>query len=220
MELSTLPIVPLSAVLLPGSTMSMRMFEDRYLRLLADRATDQPAFAVALIISGNEVNDEPVFHQVATTARVQKINDLSNRAVDLVIVGEERVSLTEVSWERGYAVAAATDLPDVEFDVQSGSEQAIGLFRSYARLLRIAEPLFGGKLNIPILPINPVQNSYELARWLPLTSAEHQQLLETSDPLARMDTIAWFINRERRLLTRGGVAAFPLPNPGARFGLN
>lgn len=220
MGLSTLPIVPLSAVLLPGSTMSMRMFEDRYLRLLADRATDEPAFAVALIISGNEVNDQPVFHHVATTARVQKINDLSNNGVDLLIGGETRVSLSDISWDRGYAEATVTDAPDVAFDVQSGNERAMSNFQSYARLLRTAEPLFGGKLNMPILPINPARNSYELARWLPLTGIEQQRLLEITDPITRLDTIAWFIKREQRLLTRGGVAAFPLPHPGARFGLN
>lgn len=200
--------------------MSLRMFEERYLRMLADRAATEPAFAVSLIISGNEVADQPSVRAVGTTARLVTINAIADHVVELVVAGQERVALGDVSWEQGYATADGVPLVDLPFDEERGQALAEQQYREYGRLLRLAGPLFSGTITLPVLPIDPARNAYELARWLPVTTAEQQHLLEIVDPIERLEWVGWIIRRERRLLTRGGVAAYPLPHPGARFGLN
>jgi uncharacterized protein len=219
-EVTTIPVLPLNAVLLPGTSMSLRIFEDRYLRLLADRATTDVIFSVARIISGSEVGDQPSFRTVATSARLATINAVSDKLIEIVISGEQRVELTNVDWSRGYATADTVDLPDLPCDENATLVAAGQQVKAFSRLLQLASKFIRGDFPLPITSIDPSATSYDLARWLPLTVDEQQHLLEERDPAARLEYVGRIIHRERRLITRGGVAAFPLPNPGARFGVN
>ncbi len=220
MAVTTIPVLPLNAVLLPGTSMSLRIFEERYLRLLADRATDDVVFSVAQISHGSEVGDQPEFHPIGTTARLATINAISKRLIEIVVTGGERVSLTDTDWSHGYAVANTTTLPDLPSDETATLAEAGRQVKAFGRLLRLASQFIRGDFPLPITAIDPQETSYDIAKWLPLSVAEQQRLLEERDPAARLDFIGSIIHRERRLITRGGVVGFPLPNPGSRFGLN
>lgn len=220
MAVTTIPVLPLNAVLLPGTSMSLRIFEERYLRLLADRATDDIVFSVTRITRGSEVGGEPEFHPIGTTARLATINAISKRLIEIVVTGGERVSLENVDWSHGYAVADTTVLPDFPCDDDATLAQAGQRVKEFGRLLHLASQFIRGDFPLPITTIDPEETSYEIARWLPLSIREQQELLDERDPVARLDFIERIIHRERRLILGGGVVAFPLPNPGSRFGLN
>lgn len=220
MAVTTIPVLPLNAVLLPGTSMSLRIFEERYLRLLADRATDDIVFSVARITRGSEVGGESEFHPIGTTARLSTINAISTRLIEIVVTGGERVALENVDWGHGYAVADTTTLPDIPCDEDATLAKAGRRVKEFGRLLRLASQFIRGDFPLPITTIDPEETSYEIARWLPLSVGEQQDLLDERDPAARLDYIGRIIHRERRLIIGGGVAAFPLPNPGSRFGLN
>ena len=217
---STLPVLPLNAVLLPGTSMSLRIFEERYLRLLADRATDDVVFSVARITHGREVGGEAEFDLTGTTARLSTISAVSKRLIEIVVSGGERVALSNVDWSHGYAVADTTPLPDLPYDETVTLASAGKRVKEFGRLLNLASQFIRGEFPLPITTIDPEETSYEIARWLPLSVREQQELLDERDPAARLDYIGRIIHRERRLITRGGVAAYPLPNPGSSFGLN
>jgi len=200
--------------------MSLHIFEDRYLRLLADRATEQVVFAVSRIVRGQEVGGPADFRSVGTTARLSKINAVSSKLIEITVVGEERTSLEDVNWEHGYATASMTSLPDLPVDEEEAFALASDQVRAFGDLLRLASRYIAGEFPLPITVIDPESTSYELARWLPLSIFEQQELLEERDPAARLRFIGKIIRRESRLITRGGVAAFPLPQPGTRFSVN
>lgn len=220
MTITTIPVLPLNAVLLPGTSMSLRIFEERYLRLLADRAAEEIVFAVSRIVQGQEVGGEAEFRPIGTTARLSTINAISASLIELVVTGDERISLSEVDWQHGYATASMIRLPDLPSDETETLSLAGKQVRAFGRLLRLASRYIPGDFPLPITVVDPEATSYELARWLPLTIFEQQELLEEQDPVNRLQFIGKIIRRETRLITRGGVAAFPIPQPGTRFSIN
>jgi Lon protease-like protein len=217
---TTIPVLPLNAVLLPGTTMSLRIFEDRYLRLLADRAAEDVVFAVSRIVQGKEVGGEPEFRPIGTTARLSTINAVSASLIEIIVTGDERISLGEVDWQHGYATASMTTVPDLPYDEAATLALAGKQVRAFGKLLRLASRYIPGDFPLPITAVDPESTSYELARWLPLTVFEQQEMLEEQDPAKRLLFIGRIIRRETRLITRGGVAAFPIPQPGTRFSIN
>jgi Lon protease-like protein len=218
--LTTIPVLPLNAVLLPGTSMSLRIFEDRYLRLLADRAAEEVVFAVSRIVEGQEVGGEAEFRPIGTTARLTTINAVSSRLIEIVVSGDQRIALSDTDWQHGYATATSTPLPDFPCDETESLALAGRQVRAFGQLLRLASRYIPGEFPLPITVIDPEATSYDLARWLPLTIFEQQELLEDRDPISRLRFIGRIIRRETRLITRAGVAAFPIPQPGTRFSIN
>ena len=54
-SVATLPLFPLHAVLLPGATLGLRVFERRYLDMLRECSRNNTHFGVCLILDGDEV---------------------------------------------------------------------------------------------------------------------------------------------------------------------
>lgn len=72
-----IPMFPLSTVLLPAMPLSLRIFEDRYLKLLGDLVTsDDPEFGVVLIERGAEVGGDDKRMKIGTIASVTNIGTL------------------------------------------------------------------------------------------------------------------------------------------------
>lgn len=215
-----LPIFPLNTVLFPGIPMPLRIFEERYLRMLADRTPNDPAFAISLIVAGKEVGGSPLFHAVGTTARLVSINALAANRVDIVVVGDRRVRITGEDWDRGYAVAETEDVPDEAGHLTEATGESAAARRAYGEYVRGIARLVDLKFQAPSLSRDAAAASFELASRLPLHTWEQQAVLEEIDPLVRIRAVRSLVDRERALLFKGGVAGVPLFYPGDRFTLN
>lgn len=215
-----LPIFPLNTVLFPGIPLPLRIFEERYLRMLADRTPKDPAFAVALTVSGQEVGGSPTFHDIGTTARLLSINALSTNQVDIVVVGDRRIRISAENWSRGYAIADTEDLVDEPHDMTEATELAAEARKAYARYVRGIARLVDLQFKAPAISPDAAAASFELASRLPLHTWEQQAMLEDIDPLSRIKTARALVDRELALLFKGGVAGVPLFHPGDRFMLN
>jgi len=215
-----LPIFPLNTVLFPGIPMPLRIFEERYLRMLADRTPNDPAFAISLIVSGEEVGGSPLFHAVGTTARLVSINALAANRVDIVVVGDRRVRITAEDWARGYAVAETEDVLDESSDRAEAAREAAAARDRYGAYVRGIAQLVDLKFQAPSLSRDAAAASFEIASRLPLHTWEQQSILEETNPLSRIRTVRSLLDRELALLFKGGVAGVPLFYPGDRFTLN
>lgn len=215
-----LPIFPLNTVLFPGIPMPLRIFEDRYLRMLADRTPNDPAFAIALIESGQEVGGSPAFHGIGTTARLVSIDKLTANRVDIVVVGDRRVRISTGDWTRGYAVAETEDVADDPHDSVEATEIAARARKAYAAYVRGIARLVDLQFKSPSLSRDAAAASFELTSRLPLHTWEQQSILENVDPLSRITMVKSLVDREVALLFQGGVAGVPLFYPGDRFTLN
>ncbi len=216
----SLPIFPLNTVLFPGIPMPLRIFEERYLRMLADRTPNDPAFAIALIESGQEVGGSPKFHDIGTTARLVSINALSTSRVDIVVVGDRRVRISSGDWGRGYAVADTEDLADGPHDSAEATDVAAAVRDAYGTYVRSVARLVNMRFKAPELSRDAAAASFEITSRLPLHTWEQQAILEYPDPLSRIRAVRSLLDRELALLFKGGVAGVPLFYPGDRFTLN
>lgn len=215
-----IPIFPLKAVLFPGATMPLRIFEERYLRMLAERATVDPIFGISLIVSGVESGVEPTFHPIGTTARLAALNAVSPRLVDVVVIGHRRMRTTDENWSRGYAMAEIEEFPDLASDPALGSELVTTVHAEYQSYLKGVAGMIGMEYDTPLLSDSPEAASFDIASRLPLDTWEQQELLENADPIWRLGRVSALLHREISLLHGAGMAGVPLRSTGDRFTLN
>lgn len=81
---------PLSSVLFPAMPLPLRVFEDRYLAMVAHVLRDEPPeFGVVLIERGQEVGGGDVRFDIGTIAQISEL-DVSENGVTLVGLGSRR----------------------------------------------------------------------------------------------------------------------------------
>ena len=94
-DIHELPLFPLGTVLFPGGVLPLRIFEPRYLDMIANCMRDSSPFGVVLLRRGGEVlNDsrrsEVEFHDVGTEARVFDFSQTEKGILAVVASGERR----------------------------------------------------------------------------------------------------------------------------------
>ncbi len=216
----SLPIFPLNTVLFPGVPLPLRVFEDRYLRMLRDRVANDPVFGIALIEPGSGMGGQPTFHQVGTTARLVSLNVMGDGVADIVVVGGRRIVLSEGDWARGYAIADADELPDRRYDrrdaiVRLGRARAI--LDTYVSLVTKA---IGSPVQAPGVALEAEAGSFAIAARLPLHTWQQQEMLEDRDPVSRIEKACAILRREIRLLRKTGFVGVPISYPGDGIALN
>jgi uncharacterized protein len=189
---SELPLFPLGTVLFPGGPLRLRIFEPRYLDMVRQCLKESRAFGVVLILEGAEAGEAVSVAEIGTSARLVDFDTLPDGLLGIDCVGEQRFRLRR-RWQQsdGLNLAEVDYLPD---DAPSALPPELA---HLGTLLRELLPQLGERYV-------HVTACYEDAGWvgnrwaevLPLTAAEKQQLLELSDPLARLAQVAAWSTRQ------------------------
>ena len=79
--MNEIPLFPLKTVLLPANTLALKIFETRYLDMIAQCMREDGLFGVVLIHKGEETGGDTDIYSVGTTA---SISDWENRADGLL----------------------------------------------------------------------------------------------------------------------------------------
>ncbi len=87
------PLFPLKTVLLPGNTLALKIFEPRYLDMVAACLRENSEFGIVLIYRGDETGVGADIYSIGTTAR---ICDWENRADGLLSISVEGVDRFEI----------------------------------------------------------------------------------------------------------------------------
>jgi Lon protease-like protein len=187
-----LPLFPLQTVLFPGGPLHLRVFEPRYLDMVASVLRADNRFGVVAIRSGSEVGAAETF-EVGTTAEI-------------------------VDWEDAGGLLAISALGRDSFRIEDTSRRPDGLYVGRVELLddlpatplpaehaKLASLL---KTLLAQLPIyTPVPTAYDDATWvgarlaeiLPFTVPLKQVVLETRDARERLERIAAGLRAEPKL---------------------
>jgi Lon protease-like protein len=187
-----LPLFPLATVLFPGGPLSLRIFETRYLDMVASVLRADNRFGVVAIRAGSEVGEAETF-AVGTTAEI-------------------------VDWQDAGGLLSIEAVGRDSFAIHSSSRRPDGLYVGRAALLEEPPPTplppehskLASLLDTMLkqLPIySGVATAYDDAWWvgarlaeiLPFTLVLKQSLLETRDPCARLDKIAATLSSESSL---------------------
>ena len=89
----SLGLFPLHSVLLPGATLSLRVFEPRYLDLVRECTRDSRGFGVCLILIGDEVGMPATPAKFGTQARIEDFATGSDGLLHLRIRGGRRFAV-------------------------------------------------------------------------------------------------------------------------------
>ena len=81
---------PLNAVLFPGGTLSLRVFEQRYMTLVKDCFKQESTFGICLIAEGAEVGAPAQPHAVGTEARIVAWDMTQPGILNITVRGEDR----------------------------------------------------------------------------------------------------------------------------------
>lgn len=104
------PLFPLPVVLFPGAFLPLHVFEDRYRRLLADQVETTHRF---VILPPGPAGGPPPLGSVGTVAKIRAIQPLNDGRSNIVVSGEERVSLAALlTSDKPYLTGDTTPLPD------------------------------------------------------------------------------------------------------------
>ncbi|RYD14781.1 MAG: peptidase S16 [Lysobacteraceae bacterium] len=190
--LTDLPLFPLNAVLFPGSPLSLRIFEPRYLDLVRDCSRTGSGFGVCLILEGREAGEPAVPAAIGTVARINDFYTLPDGLLGIGAIGGERfqVATTRVR-DNGLVhgeVRMWPDEPAIEVPPEHGLLATI--------LERLLEQLGGAHAQAERCRLDDASwVGFRLAELLPLGQSEKQHLLQMTDPLRRLAQLQHYMPR-------------------------
>jgi Lon protease-like protein len=216
---STLPLFPLNTVLFPGMPLPLRVFEERYLRMLRLYRDSDPVFGVVLIRTGQDTGSVPEVHATGTAASLAGDGHRRSEPTNIVVTGGSRFRIVDIDWSRGFAVASIAwlDEPAPSSDVVRLQQRTKDFLRRYVEGV---SRLTGRRFDHVRLPIDPVACSWEIAARLPLHTWERQALLEEPDAVRRFEALRYVLRRELALLYGAGAAGLAINHPGGSVTLN
>ena len=186
MPVNSLPLFPLHCVLVPGAQLQLRIFEPRYLDLVRNCCRDNSGFGVCLILDGKQSGKPSLPVAVGTEARIVDFDTLPDGLLGITVQGVRRfhVERTRIR-DNGLIVAdvAWLDEPDsiplaIEHDLLA------------TLLRRLIEQMGGIHARAGAAEYNDAGwVAWRLAEMLPIALADRQELLQESDPEARLQRL-------------------------------
>lgn len=183
MRRQEIPLFPLNAVLFPGSTLGLRIFELRYIDMVRECARNEGMFGVCLIMGGQEAGEPALPAAIGTLARIVDFDILPDGLLGISVTGGTRfrVQKTRIR-SNGLVIGEVRRWPN---------EPAVPVPAEFSLLPTILERLAE---QAGLTWRNGPRERYDDASWvgfrlaelLPLGDAERQHLLEVTDPLERL----------------------------------
>lgn len=174
-----LAMFPLGSVLFPGMPLPLRVFEPRYVAMLASvlQNTDHE-FGVVLIERGSEVGGGDVRFGVGTVARIVSVEQ-NDQLIVLLAVGGARFKVVRWLQADPFPRAQVRELPDLEYDESTPSDldAAEALVRStISRASEFVELRWPA--NIEVSP-DLTERIWQVAGIAPLNSLDQYALLRS-----------------------------------------
>ena len=181
----SVPLFPLNTVLYPGGPLPLRIFEPRYLDMVADRMKHGAPFGVCLIDSGTEAGQAARPHAVGTLARIVDWNQYSDGLLGITALGESRFRIlaTEIRPDQLLVGEVEPVADEPPLPLPSTHELLADLVRTYVER---SGPLFEF---VTTRYDDASWIGYRLAELLPIPMRQKQNLLELSDAGQRLEIL-------------------------------
>ena len=212
--MTVMPMFPLSTVLLPGMPLSLRIFEERYLKLLGDLiAEENPEFGVVLIERGPEVGGGEKRLPIGTIASVIDIGTLE-QFYGIESVGSQRFRVNAWLPDDPYPMADIDFLPDLIWD-DSLMPARVHLETKVRKLLAFASEFgdlqYGSDTE---LSDDPMDACWQLAGVLPVGQLDQMDLLnsQSADELISRtyEIVKTLDNTLQEMMTKQGAEDDPI----------
>ena len=195
-DIHELPLFPLGTVLFPGGVLPLRIFEPRYLDMIANCMRESSSFGVVLLKRGGEVmNDSRVseleFHDVGTEARVFDFSQTEKGILAVVASGERRFVVERAeSASDGLMIGHVSLLADeCDSEITQKHEELLKVLVELMKHPLVQEL----KLDVDLTKAQSV--SYRLSDLLPVAPEEKQKLLEIDSAEERLSRLRKIIDK-------------------------
>lgn len=187
--LPQIPLFPLRVALFPGVTLPLRIFEQRYLRLISDSLKSDSGFGVVLIREGGEVGRASVW-PVGVYVRIVDWSQGEEGLLHVEVAGDRRFRIVSSSRSEDNLLLGEVEwLPQPE--PKPVPAECDGLLAVLDELKEHAT-----MLSLHFAPVDSADAlSWQLAQLLPLEDKVRVELLAMEDPLARLASIANSLDR-------------------------
>jgi Lon protease-like protein len=180
-----MPMFPLTTILLPAMPLPLRIFEERYLKLLGDLLGEEtPEFGVVLIARGPEVGGGEKRMDIGTIASVTNIGT-TEQFYGLESIGSKRFRVNAWLPDDPYPLADIDLIPDLIW-VDPLMPARVHLETKVRQLLAFASE-FGDLQYGPDVEFSddPMEACWQLAGVLPVGQLDQMDLLrsESADEL-------------------------------------
>ena len=203
LTLSSLPLFPLGTVLFPGGTLSLRVFEVRYLDMIGKCHKAGAPFGVVALTSGTEVRQPgaavEAFQTVGTLATITTLETPQPGLMMVRCRGEQRFRITgREQLRHGLWIANVQRLDDDQ--PVPVPDDLKGIAEALARLVDSLKarpapdygaPLFAGPMRLD-------DCGWLANRWcelLPMPLELKQRLMALDNPLVRLELVSDILGR-------------------------
>ncbi|MET7013050.1 LON peptidase substrate-binding domain-containing protein [Uliginosibacterium flavum] len=180
-----LPLFPLNAVLFPLGRMGLRIFEVRYLDMIARCMKADAPFGICLIAEGEEVGTPAIPHKIGTEARIVDWDMSEPGILGLTVRGGRRFRVLEQVEEEPGTITGIVQWFD-EPPAEAVSEDHAALLP----LLKVVIADAGEKVIARPWALDDADwVGYRYAEILPIPKIARQRLLELEDADLRLAII-------------------------------
>lgn len=188
--METIPLFPLSTVLLPDGKMALQIFEPRYLDLISSCLKSNTGFGVVWLRQGSEVHrgddvGESRFAQIGTYALISDWDSLPNGLLGITIQGSKKFRLVS-----SYQRSDNLNMAEVEW---IADEPQIAVPEKAEELKTLLLQLLEHPHVVRLRLDNAINNASTLGclltQLLPVEEAVKFELLSLSDPLQRLQQL-------------------------------
>lgn len=192
MDRTEIPLFPLRTVLFPGGNLPLRIFEQRYLTMIRNCASNDTGFGVCLIGEGEEAIAPVKPVRIGTLARIVDWFTLEDGLLGVTTVGTARF-VTEHTRKQddGLFTGLVSWLPEPDSCPVPESHSVLsGVLSRFMEKTGDQYPEF-----TPALLQDSLWVGYRLSELLPLPAIEKQHLLELQDPIERLQKLVEILPR-------------------------
>jgi Lon protease-like protein len=185
MNRKTIPLFPLHAVLFPGGTLPLRIFEPRYLDMVSDCMKNNRGFGVCLIREGSEVGTAADTYDMGTLSEICYFNKQPDGLLGITARGQQRFQILSREIQSNQLTLAEIELLDNEAPCPLPEQ-----YQKTADLLR-------GLLEQLGYPFLKMEKHYDDASWvgsrlaelLPIRLEQKQYFLQLEEPIQRLERL-------------------------------
>ena len=185
----TLPLFPLSAHILPGGRMSLRIFEPRYIRMVKEACAADTGFGICMLNSPGDKQEDQHICSIGTYVKVVDFEVLAGGLLGITVAAEKCFRILDIHTEQdelrvGTCEWLSNWVFQGEADINPMDDKLREVFDYYPTLKSLYEkPSF----------TDPIWVIYRWLELLPINVEEKQQFLQQKDCLKAFEFLSQFI---------------------------
>lgn len=181
-----IPLFPLSAIVMPGGLLPLRLFEPRYLNMVRDCLRGQTGFGVCLVKEGTETGEAALPFPYGTLIKIVDWDQGDNGLLQIVVEGEQKFRIVDTHVDSAELLHGTVELLRAEQSSSVPSE-FYHLVQTMDQILEQVSPA--------IEYTHPETNDVlwlgsRFVELLPLSANLRHELLSMDDPLERLTAIS------------------------------